>query len=316
MDQLNQIDEADQSDQTNLQPSSVEMHHSSTDTNSTDGSIIPTTTAVGPSVMQLGAQPVRTPAQILPATPNPESRRSEVENPLRLGRSRGRLDDIAVPTREQTREMLYQSYLRLYEAETYGRPTEDPFAIIGHGIHRERQETTNVEMAHPRNADDPLPVLGSPIAFQQFREEGSPPNAGAEAAGHSLAAHVRSEEAAAQRRQRVDQLERLLSSIDANMSSGSSDTSDGGRSDSAHNEPYGEVLPRHHRSLGVAVESRYATVPGFEDARHAQDKVPDLDRKTSELPPSIKTPEQMMVNLECRVCYEQTCNVVLLPCRT
>ncbi|MCJ1269190.1 hypothetical protein MMC22_009079 [Lobaria immixta] len=248
MDRLNQIDEADQTD---LQPSSVEMDHSPTGRGRLNGNLF------GP------------------------------------GRGRGRPIsenyDIAVPTREQMREMFSSrvqqadSYLGLYEAETYGRPRGDPFAMNGHGIHRGRQETTNVEMAHPRNPDDPLPVVGSPIAFQPHREEGSAPNAGAEATGHSLAAHVRSEEAAAMSRQTPGPWDRLvesLESMEAGMSNPLFAPSDVERSDSAHD-----------------------------------DQVPDLDHKASGPPPSIKTPKQMMVNLECKVCYEQTCNVVLFPCR-
>lgn len=53
----------------------------------------------------------------------------------------------------------------------------------------------------------------------------------------------------------------------------------------------------------------------YTDGQHAHDGVPDLDQQSSKLPSSIKTREQMMVNLECKVCFEQTCSVVLLPCR-
>lgn len=53
----------------------------------------------------------------------------------------------------------------------------------------------------------------------------------------------------------------------------------------------------------------------YTDVQHAHDGVPDLDQQSNKLPSSIKTREQMMVNLECKVCFEQTCSVVLLPCR-
>lgn len=54
---------------------------------------------------------------------------------------------------------------------------------------------------------------------------------------------------------------------------------------------------------------------GHNDARRALEEVPDLDQHDRRPPPPTKSPEEMMVDLTCKVCFEQTSNVVILPCR-
>ena len=51
------------------------------------------------------------------------------------------------------------------------------------------------------------------------------------------------------------------------------------------------------------------------DARRAQDEVPNLHRRADKKQPPPKTDEELTVNLSCKVCFEQTCTVVVLPCR-
>ncbi|MCJ1466857.1 hypothetical protein MMC07_005478 [Pseudocyphellaria aurata] len=43
---------------------------------------------------------------------------------------------------------------------------------------------------------------------------------------------------------------------------------------------------------------------------------PDLSLQDTMPPPPVKTRAEMMVNMECKICFEQTCNVMIIPCRT
>ena len=88
-------------------------------------------------------------------------------------------------------------------------------------------------------------------------------------------------------------------------------------------EDEGDDLPRHgfrptmHRASG----SGRTRVPGSQhrldptDARRADDEVPNLHRRADRTRPAPKTDAELTVSLSCKVCFEQPCTVVVLPCR-
>lgn len=64
-----------------------------------------------------------------------------------------------------------------------------------------------------------------------------------------------------------------------------------------------------------------ARVPGSRhradhaDVRRAQEEVPSLHQRADKKPPPPKTDQEMTVNMNCKVCFEQMCTVVVIPCR-
>ncbi|MCJ1429938.1 hypothetical protein MMC29_007853 [Sticta canariensis] len=91
----------------------------------------------------------------------------------------------------------------------------------------------------------------------------------------------------------------------------------------ARRDAYGSHLTRDdfHRAIFGASGSGRTRVPGSQhridhaDARRAQDEAPNLHRRADKKRPPPKTDEELTVNLSCKVCFEQTCTVVVLPCR-
>lgn len=322
------VHRTDEPDQTDSQPPLAETIENSTAPN-----------IMGPSAMRVGGQTLRTPMTMLPTTSNPSTRAAILNAEWTPSSWR--------EAPEHERPMLWASLeehlrtmpahrpasdVRTYPAD-YGGPTGFRRAVNGYTMYRQQQEYLNRPRDRVRSPYDTVPLLRPPSANEPNARM-QPPN---ERQGYFPVQPIVTR--------------RSATGTNANSSGTLVDVrTEGSGSDSDRDIPQREVrdtvspnaLGQTYTALGRQIQvqttqvdfqsaagARHSPLPaarrdrtmgaqsmaGHNDDRRALEEVPDLDQRDRRPPPPTKSPEEMIVNLECKVCFEQTCNVVILPCR-